>query len=531
MRSRPTDPAQAPFGAEAKEFLRKKLIGKRVRVTVDGRRPPQDGFDEREMATIVQNDKNIALLMVENGWVQVVRHRRDDPDRSSIFDELLVAEEEAKKDQRGMWNPEPASAKVYEDISETSTKAKQRFTLLSRQKRIPAVVDFVKSAARLTILIPRENQKLTLVLGGIRAPKTARNPSETSEPFGQEAYDLAVRRLLQRDVEIEVEGTDKVGGFIGTLWITRENFAKILVEEGFASVHAYSAEASSSGSELFAAEKRAQEARRGRWHDWEPEAESANTAPGLQDLKLSTNGTNGSQPRPKDYRDVVVTHVDEAGKLKIQQVGTATSKLEALMSEFRTFHSTPANAKPLSSPPKAGDLVSAKFSIDKTWYRGRVRSNDRDAKASEVLFIDYGNSEKLPWATLRPLTAQFSTTELKPLALDAALAFIQLPSTPQYLAEAIDRIYDLTNDRQLVASIEHEADNTLFVTLFDPRNSEKSEDSFNADLVAEGFATVPKAFKLWEKRLPDLTRRLAELQDEAIKERRGMWEYGDLRED
>ena len=499
---------------------------------MDGRRPPQDGFDEREMATIIYNDKNVALLIVENGWAQVVRHRRDDPDRSPVYDELLVAEEEAKKDQKGMWNPKPASAKVYEDISETSTKAKQRFTLLSRQKRITSVVDFVKSAARLTILIPRENQKLTLVLGGIRAPRTARNPSEASEPFGQEAYDLAVRRLLQRDVEIEVEGTDKVGGFIGTLWINRENFAKVLVEDGFAAVHAYSAEASSTGAELFAAEKRAQEARRGRWHNWEPESESLVPTPSIQDLSLSTNGsTNGSEIKPKDYRDVVVTHVDEVGKLKIQQVGTATSKLETLMSKFRTFHSTPANTKPLSSPPKTGDLVSAKFSIDGSWYRGRVRSNDRDAKASEILFIDYGNSEKLPWSTLRPLAAQFSIVELKPLALDAVLAFIQLPTTPQYLAEAIDRLYELTNDHQLVASIDHEADNTLFITLFDPKNSEKAEDSFNADLVAEGLAMVPKTSKPWEKRSLALITRLVELQDEAIKERRGMWEYGDLRED
>src|SRR3569623_2114196 len=114
-------------------------------------------------------------------------------------------------------------------------------SVLQRQKRVPAIVDFVKSASRFTVLVPRENAKLTLVLSGIRAPRSARNPEEKSEPFGQEAHDFANRRCMQRDVEIDVETIDKVGGFIGTLYVNRENFTRVLLDEGLASVHAYSA--------------------------------------------------------------------------------------------------------------------------------------------------------------------------------------------------------------------------------------------------------------------------------------------------
>jgi hypothetical protein len=39
---------------------------------------------------------------------------------------------------------------------------------------------------------------------------------------------------------------------------------------------------------------------------------------------------------------------------------------------------------------KVGDLVSAKYSLDGEWYRGRVRRVMADKKA-DVLFIDYGN--------------------------------------------------------------------------------------------------------------------------------------------
>lgn len=43
--------------------------------------------------TSYYSNRNIALLLVENGLASVVRHRKDDEDRSPIYDELLAAEE------------------------------------------------------------------------------------------------------------------------------------------------------------------------------------------------------------------------------------------------------------------------------------------------------------------------------------------------------------------------------------------------------------------------------------------------------
>jgi endonuclease YncB( thermonuclease family) len=48
---------------------------------------------------------------------------------------------------------------------------------------------------------------------------------------------------MQRDVEFEVESTDKSGGFIGTLYVNKtENVALSLLKEGLATAHDYSAE-------------------------------------------------------------------------------------------------------------------------------------------------------------------------------------------------------------------------------------------------------------------------------------------------
>lgn len=75
---KPSDPQQAPFQADAKEFLRKRLIGRHVRVTIDGHKAANEGFEERDVVTIMVNNKNVALQLVEAGYASVIRHKRDD---------------------------------------------------------------------------------------------------------------------------------------------------------------------------------------------------------------------------------------------------------------------------------------------------------------------------------------------------------------------------------------------------------------------------------------------------------------------
>ena len=528
---RATDAAESPFRDEAKEFLRKKLIGKHVRLSIDGTRPATGEYEAKEVATITLNDKNIGLLLVQEGWCSVIRHRRDDTDRAPNYDELLAAQEAAKEEKKGMWSGKPAKAKQYVDASESVQKAKMQVSTLQRQKKIPAIVDFVKSGGRFVVLIPRENIKLSFVLGGVRVPKSARNPTDKAEPFGQEAHELATKRLTQRDVEIDVHNIDKMGGFIGELYINKESFAKILVEEGYATVHTYSAEQSGNATELLAAQQRAKDARKNLWIDWDP---SMDIAQEEEAPASNGNGETTTIPREKDYRDVMVTHIDEdTGKLKIQIIGTGTAALETLMSKFKSFHLNPSNNQGLPGPPKAGDYVAAKFTEDGQWYRARIRSNDRAAKEAEVVYVDYGNSEKIPWSRLRPLSQpDFTPSKLRPQAVDAVLSLLQFPTNRDYLTDAINYITEVTANRELVANVDYTApEGTLYITLFDPKNSAKLTDSINTEIIAEGHAMVPTKLKPWERGFGDVLKVLKEKQEDAILNRRGLWEYGDLRED
>lgn len=535
---KPSDPKQSPFQAEAKEFLRKKLIGKHVKVVIDGKRPGTDGYDEREMGTVTQGGKNVALLLAEAGYASVVRHRMDDADRSPIYDELLAAEEAAQAEKKGMWAAKPQKQVQYVDYSESLEKAKRQLTMLSNKKKVPCVVDFVKSGSRFTVLVPRENAKLTFVLGGIRAPRSARGPQDTGEPFGQEAHDFAVKRCMQRDAEIDVHDTDKQGGFIGDIYINRESFAKTLVEAGLASVHHYSAEKSGNANELLAAEKKAKEARRGLWHDWDPSQEAAEDGDDYVETNGGANGaSNGDAPIPKrmvDYKDVNVTYIDPAtGRLKVQIKGDGQVNLQSLMNEFKSFHISPSNSQALKDPPRAGDIVSAKFTEDGVWYRARVRRNDREKKTSEVVYIDYGNSEHQPWSALRPLDqAKFGPQRLKGQALDAALTCVQFNNSPEYLKESVYWLEDYTMGRDLVANIDFNdtKENVMYVTLMGTQ-SKNPLDTINADIVSAGLAMVPRKLRPFERaaqdHLADMKKREAVAKDQKL----GIWEYGDLTED
>lgn len=530
------EPSEAPFKDEAKEFLRKKLIGKHVNISIDGSKPAADGFEARDVATVTEKGKNIGLLLVQEGWCSVIRHRKDDTDRAPNYDELLAAQEAAKEANKGMWSGKPSKAKQYVDASESLQKAKIQLSTLSRQKKVPGIVDFCKSGSRFTVLIPREGCKLTMVLAGVRAPRAPRATGEQGEPFGQEALDLANKRCNQRDCEVDIHDIDKVGGFIGDLYINRESFAKVLVEEGLASVHAYSAEKSGNATELFAAEKKAKEGRKGMWHDWDPSQEEDATAEEETAEPAADDTAATLAKRPDDLRSIYVTNVDSSGKLKIQEIGKGTAALETIMTEFRKFHGDPKNNTPYKEAPRAGEYIAAKFSEDNCWYRARVRSNDRAAKQSEVVYIDYGNSEKLSWSNMRPLDqAKFGIQRLKAQATDAVLSLIQLPTSEMYLSDAVRFIEDITFNRKLLANFDFfdNKENTSYITIYESSGEPNPKESLNRDIVDNGHAMVPRKLKAWERSpafAPTLkTLRTSEAHAKA--ERLGMWEYGDITED
>ncbi|TFK53941.1 hypothetical protein OE88DRAFT_1710997 [Heliocybe sulcata] len=522
---RVSDPKQAYYANEAREFLRKRLIGKHVKVHIDFIRPKEGEFDERECATIRYggHNANVAEQLIEKGLASVVRHRQDDENRSPDYDKLMAAEQTALTETRGIHSgKEQPAPKAPLNISETSSRATPFINGFKRQGRIPAVVDYVAAGSRFKILLPKDNQVLTLVLGGIRAPRTARNASEKSEPFGQEAAEYATRRYMQRDVEIEIETVDKSGGFIGALYLNKnENAAVALVKEGLASVHSYSADSLPWAKQLYDAEAEAKREQRGLWKDYEEqEAKAAEVE--------QTNGDAG--PLKTEYIDVIVSDVRTTNGFgfSVQILNTeGIASLEKLMRDFSLHYRSSAPVP--SFTPRSGELVSAKFS-DGSWYRAKVRRSSPVKKEAEVTFIDYGNQDTVAFTNLRPLDPKFKS--LPGQAHDARLSFIKLVNPDsEYYPEAVDRFRQLCEGRKLVANIDHREGPLLHLRLMDPTTNTEPLASINADLLRDGLALIDRKGCHYLSSYPTIEKKLRESINLAKRERLGMFEFGDVEED
>lgn len=68
--------------------------------------------------------------------------------------------------------------------------------------------------------------------------------------------------------------------------------------------------------------------------------------------------------------------------------------------------------------------VAARYSIDNTWYRAKITSLP-ESRLVNIYYIDYGNSETLPWDQLRVLYEHF--IEIPPLVSILRIFFFIQP--------------------------------------------------------------------------------------------------------
>ena len=169
-----------PFMYEAREFLRKKLIGHNVNVTVDyvqAPRPADNGlpdYPEKTCCTVVIGGVNVAEALVSKGLATVVRYSADNDQRSSKYDELLQAEDKAEKSLKGLHDKKNIPKHKVNDMTGNLIKCKTFFPSLQRSGKLQGVIEYVASGSRFRVYIPRETCILTFLLGGINCARSTR---------------------------------------------------------------------------------------------------------------------------------------------------------------------------------------------------------------------------------------------------------------------------------------------------------------------------------------------------------------------
>ncbi|XP_020934292.1 staphylococcal nuclease domain-containing protein 1 [Sus scrofa] len=505
-----------PYMFEAREFLRKKLIGKKVNVTVDYIRPASPAtetvpaFSERTCATVTIGGINIAEALVSKGLATVIRYRQDDDQRSSHYDELLAAEARAIKNGKGLHSKKEVPIHRVADISGDTQKAKQFLPFLQRAGRSEAVVEYVFSGSRLKLYLPKETCLITFLLAGIECPRGARNlPGlvQEGEPFSEEATLFTKELVLQREVEVEVESMDKAGNFIGWLHIDGANLSVLLVEHALSKVH-FTAERSSYYKSLLSAEEAAKQKKEKVWAHYE-EQPVEEVAPMLEEKERSAS-----------YKPVFVTEITDDLHFYVQDVETGT-QLEKLMENMRNDI---ASHPPVegSYAPRRGEFCIAKF-VDGEWYRARVEKVESPAKV-HVFYIDYGNREILPSTRLGTLPPAFSTRVLPAQATEYAFAFIQVPQDEDARTDAVDSVVRDIQNTQCLLNVEHLSAGCPHVTL----QFADSKGDVGLGLVKEGLVMVEVRK---EKQFQKVITEYLNAQESAKSARLNLWRYGDFRAD
>nr|XP_003407297.1 staphylococcal nuclease domain-containing protein 1 [Loxodonta africana] len=505
-----------PYMFEAREFLRKKLIGKKVNVTVDYIRPASPAtetvpaFSERTCATVTIGGINIAEALVSKGLATVIRYRQDDDQRSSHYDELLAAEARAIKNGKGLHSKKEVPIHRVADISGDTQKAKQFLPFLQRAGRSEAVVEYVFSGSRLKLYLPKETCLITFLLAGIECPRGARNlPGlvQEGEPFSEEATLFTKELVLQREVEVEVESMDKAGNFIGWLHIEGANLSVLLVEHALSKVH-FTAERSSYYKSLLSAEEAAKQKKEKVWAHYE-EQPVEEVVPMLEEKERSAS-----------YKPVFVTEITDDLHFYVQDVETGT-QLEKLMENMRNDI---ASHPPVegSYAPRRGEFCIAKF-VDGEWYRARVEKVESPAKV-HVFYIDYGNREVLPSSRLGTLPPAFSTRVLPAQATEYAFAFIQVPQDEDARTDAVDSVVRDIQNTQCLLNVEHLSAGCPHVTL----QFADSKGDVGLGLVKEGLVMVEVRK---EKQFQKVITEYLNAQESAKSARLNLWRYGDFRAD
>lgn len=505
-----------PYMFEAREFLRKKLIGKKVNVTVDYIRPASPAtetvpaFSERTCATVTIGGINIAEALVSKGLATVIRYRQDDDQRSSHYDELLAAEARAIKNGKGLHSKKEVPIHRVADISGDTQKAKQFLPFLQRAGRSEAVVEYVFSGSRLKLYLPKETCLITFLLAGIECPRGARNlPGlvQEGEPFSEEATLFTKELVLQREVEVEVESMDKAGNFIGWLHIDGANLSVLLVEHALSKVH-FTAERSAYYKSLLSAEEAAKQKKEKVWAHYE-EQPAEEVAPVLEEKERSAS-----------YKPVFVTEITDDLHFFVQDVETGT-QLEKMMENMRNDI---ASHPPVegSYAPRRGEFCIAKF-VDGEWYRARVEKVESPAKV-HVFYIDYGNREILPSSRLGTLPPAFSTRVLPAQATEYAFAFIQVPQDEDARTDAVDSVVRDIQNTQCLLNVEHLSAGCPHVTL----QFADSKGDVGLGLVKEGLVMVEVRK---EKQFQKVITEYLNAQESAKSARLNLWRYGDFRAD
>lgn len=384
------------YGLETREFLRKKLIGEKILIKVEG------SIENRLYATVfMENDLEccINVLLCQQGYATVIEPFIGK--RSEQFQQMQQAEQQAIDEKLGIHHTSlPPYIPHIIDLSITvyPEYSKKYFDELSN-KTLSGVIEHILGGNRFIVLTDR--YMLRLAVNGLL-------PIAVSDLNSRLSNEYSIENYLNRDIKFDIHEIDKSGGFLANMYIYDKNKEKLsiaydLLRHGLADIHKRTIKDIPNYQMLEAAQIEARNRKIGKWK---------------QPTTLPSATVEFSK-----FVSVRVTRVLSSSVVVVQFLNESMKEISNVL---------PSATTKLLEPPKIGELVCV--SIGDVKYRARVEPDD------QLYLIDYdGLIDSVP-EKITELPPRLLSIE--PQATTVRLAFIQGNNSEKDVKYVEDLIMD-----------------------------------------------------------------------------------------
>ena len=511
-----TEEQDQPWAFQAKEYLRKILVGKKVKCEQDYSKTLDDGKKMnfyslfRTGGKDGKEEKNVNVELLELGYANYIPpNPKLDDDVSKYLDSYQVAEKVAKEKKVGLFSTKyPGNANYSDLIAANKTKKKEFINFLVPGKNLQCVIEYCFSGSKFKVRIEKNKCYIPFSLIGIKTFGKDKNTTELQEKFLREATEFSNNHILQREGTCDIVQADRVGNYFGYLHINGVNFGTTLLKEGLAVVAtSYSSAPIVHLNEYKAAEKSAESAEKNIWAH-------PNLASFLKEGEIVQSLPKGFEEKHSDVKLRITDYID----FNNFYVNILPNKsLDTIDNVLNDYESGKTKSQPLEFPAKLGTLCVARYSMDGRFYRAKLVKALKDDKF-EVLLLDYGTIDTVGKKDLIKLDGSIAMIE--PQSVLCELAYLKYSQNS--MKKALDTINDFVNiDVELPGKIcyTYAANGVTKVGLVVYQNKDKKlKDTYHNDLLKLGFAKLDA-----KKSLPDYLKDLKECERKAEQLGVGLW--------
>ncbi|MCQ2819654.1 MAG: thermonuclease family protein [archaeon] len=513
-----TNEQDQPWAFQAKEYLRRILVGRKIKCIHDYSKVTQKDDRMMNFYTVyhtVDNKKSkdygiekcINVELCENGYATLTTYEIDNGHPTQEVENMMNGEQSAKEKKVGIHSKKIPPIINYSDLIIASKAKKKEFiSFLIGLSDTKCVVDFCFSGYGYKLRLDEKQVMIPFKLAGIKTFVKDKNNTDLFDKYFKMSLNYVNDTILQRDGVCEIEQADKVGNYFGNFFFNGENFAIDLLSKGFAVVNEQSFTRCKFLDEYRKAEEIAHKKKIGIWEN----EDLANL------LKYGEGGASASNKFNEINKNIkfrVTEYIDFHNFYGNVLPNQTLDKIEKILSAYDRNKS---KCIPLELPIKNGTLCAAKYPEDNKYYRAVIQNKTKEGKF-RVRFIDYGNEEILPQDSLIKLDGEVSP--LPPQCLFCELSYLKYSKNS--MEKAVNK-YPNFADISLVLnakicynySTAEGEKNGIIVYM----SGEDIKKSYHSELMKIGYAKLDRS-----KKLPEYFNELNQIEKTAKEKGLGIW--------